>query len=243
MQKPVIGITPRIIKEHQPYPMVSSPRSYVSALAAVGAIPLILPVGLSKDLFESLLDRLDGIVFSGGGDIATERFNGKPHEKVYDVNRERDQLEIDLVEAVLRRRMPFLGICRGLQVINVALGGTLCTHIADQLPDALEHSSPDSRSPDYLAHTIRLEPEGRLAQIIAEREIQVNSLHHQGAWEIGAGLAVRGRATDGLVEALELPDHPFGIAVQWHPEWLSEQSHATKLFAAFVNATIENKER
>ncbi|MBN2501604.1 MAG: gamma-glutamyl-gamma-aminobutyrate hydrolase family protein [Anaerolineales bacterium] len=242
MQKPVIGITPRIIVKEQ-FPMIGSPRSYIRALTAVGALPVVLPVGVSVNVLDELLDQLDGVVFSGGGDIETERFNGLPHEKIYDINPERDQMEIDVTEMVLRRKMPFLGICRGIQLLNVALGGTLYTHILDQLPGALDHSFKDGRAPEEIIHTIRLEPGSCLAQIIGEPEIEVNSLHHQGVWEIGEGLTATGYAPDGLVEAVELPDYPFGIAVQWHPEWLPEQAHATRLFEAFVTAALENRTR
>jgi putative glutamine amidotransferase len=242
MQKPVIGITPRIIVKEQ-FPMIGSPRSYIRALTAVGALPIVLPVEVSVNAMEELLDQLDGVVFSGGGDIETERFNGQPHEKVYDVNPERDQMEIDVAELVLCRKMPFLGICRGIQLLNVTLGGTLYTHILDQLPGALDHSFKDGHSPKEITHTIRLVPDSCLARIVGEPEIEVNSLHHQGVWKVGEGLAVTGRATDGLVEAVELPDYPFGIAVQWHPEWLPEQTHATRLFEAFVTAALENRTR
>jgi putative glutamine amidotransferase len=242
MQKPVIGITPRIITKEQ-FPMIGSPRSYIRALSAVGALPVVLPVAVDSDTMETLLDRVDGVVFSGGGDIETERFNGLPHEKIYDINPERDQMEVDVVEMVLRRKMPFLGICRGIQLLNVALGGTLYTHILDQLPGALDHSFKDGRAPEDLVHTIRLEPASHLAQIIGKPEIEVNSLHHQGVWQVGEGLAVTGCAPDGLVEAVELPGYPFGIAVQWHPEWLPEQTHATRLFAAFIAAAQAYGER
>ena len=242
MQNPVIGITPRIIVDEQ-FPMLSSPRAYIRALTAVGALPVVLPIGISANMLDELLDQLDGVVFSGGGDIETERFNGQQHAKIYDVNPERDQMEVDLTEMVLRREMPFLGICRGIQLLNVALGGTLYTHILDQLDGALDHSFQDDRAPDDLIHTIRLEPGSFLAQIVGETEIEVNSLHHQGVWEVGEGLAVTGYAPDGLVEVVELTDYPFGIAVQWHPEWLPEQAHATHLFEAFVAAALENRTR
>jgi putative glutamine amidotransferase len=178
---------------------------------------------------------MDGILFSGGGDIALDRFPGDPHPRIEGVDPKRDAVEMDLVHAVARDGKPFLGICRGFQVINVAFGGSLYTHLPDQFPGALDHDYPGSLR-ETLVHEVKLEEGTRLSEILGEPILRVNSNHHQGVKEIPAALRIAGHAPDGLVEAFELPDHPFGLAVQWHPEWLTDQTVTRRLFRRFVEA-------
>lgn len=123
-------------------------------------------------------------------------------------------------------------------MVNVALGGTLYTHIADQLPGALHHDHPGNMR-GLLAHEVQLEEGTRIGAVMGEPLLRVNSHHHQGLKDIGAGLRAAGHAPDGLVEAIELPDHPFGIAVQWHPEWLTDQQPTRNLFSRFVEAAAQ----
>ena len=237
MSAPLIGLTTRNLP-HPTYswPMAASPKSYPEALIQAGAVPVLIPLNTPSDLLPDLLARLDGIIFTGGGDIQTERFNGRPHEKVYGVDLKRDAFELALVEQVIALEMPFLGICRGFQVVNVALGGTLYTHISDQLDGALDHSHNPDLPTDHPAHTVTLKPGSRLAEILEAETITVNSLHHQGAERIAPGLEVIGAASDGLAEAVILPEHPFGITVQWHPEWMPGDETQQKLFVAFRQA-------
>jgi putative glutamine amidotransferase len=147
----------------------------------------------------------------------------------------RDSIELKMVQAAASDGKPFLGICRGCQVMNVALGGTLYTHIPDQLPNALDHSYPGNMR-TVLVHEIKIEEGTRMAEIFGEPIIKVNSLHHQGLKDIPASIRIAGHAPDGLVEAIELPEHPFGLAVQWHPEWLTDQETTRDLFRDFVQA-------
>jgi len=142
-------------------------------------------------------------------------------------------LKLKVLQAAASNNKPFLGICRGCQVMNVALGGTLYTHILDQLSGALEHSTENYLQ---LAHEVKIEVGTRIAEIFGEPILKVNSLHHQGLKDIAPSLRVAGHAPDGLVEAVELPNHPFGIAVQWHPEWLTDQESTRNLFRKFVEA-------
>lgn len=241
MTAPLIGLTTRNLP-HPTYdwPMVASPKSYTEALIRAGALPVLIPLNTPPDLLPDLLARLDGIIFTGGGDIQTERFNGRPHQKVYGVDLERDAIELALVEQVIALGMPFLGICRGFQVVNVALGGTLYTHISDQLNGALDHSHNPALPTDHPAHTVALKPGSRLAEIYGAETVTVNTLHHQGAETIAPSLETIGTAPDGLAEAVVLPEHPFGIAVQWHPEWMPEDAVQQKLFAAFHEAAASN---
>jgi putative glutamine amidotransferase len=200
-----------------------------------GGVPVLIPSVLAEDGWDTAYSRLDGILFSGGGDIALENSPGEPHPRIDEVDLLRDSIELRMVRAAASDGKPFLGICRGCQVINVALGGNLYTHIPDQLPKALDHSYPGNMR-TVLVHNVKIEEGTRLAEIFGEPILSVNSLHHQGLKEIAPSLRVAGHAPDGLVEAVELPDHPFGLAVQWHPEWLTDQASTRNLFHQFVRA-------
>ncbi len=217
-----------------PYATVSA--HYIAAVIQAGGTPLLIPNQLSEAGRMEIFDRLDGILFTGGGDVATEIFRGVDHPKVDGVDPERDALELPLARAAAQGGKPFLGICRGLQVINVALGGTLYTHIADQHPGAIKHDWHDGFPRNHLAHPVRLEEGSHMAEVCGEPLLQVNSLHHQGIKDLAPGLKAVGFTPDGLIEAIELPEHRFGLAVQFHPEWLTEHESARRLFKAFVEA-------
>lgn len=237
MPAPVIGLTTRNTKDLKyDHSLVTSPKTYPTAIVKAGGIPLLIPTNLTPDTYAELLNRLDGIIFTGGGDIDISHFQGQPHPKIYGIDAERDQQEISLVRMAAQTGLPMLGICRGFQVINVTLGGTLFTHIMDQLPDALEHSAFPANPPDYPAHEVTLVPGTRLAAILQAEKVWVNSLHHQGAERLAPGLIPAGSAPDGLLEAFELPNHPFAIAVQWHPEWMPDDEKMQLLFKAFIAA-------
>jgi putative glutamine amidotransferase len=236
MPTPIIGLTTYTGENKHGHPIVALMHQYISAVSEAGGVPMLIPSGLSSEACKALFDRVDGILLTGGGDIAIERFGGEPHSRVEGVDQSRDEVEFALVQAAAESGRPFLGICRGFQVVNVALGGTLYTHIQDQLPGAIKHDYDSDSHRQYLAHTIRLEKSSGLAGILGEPGLNVNSLHHQGAKDLAAGLKPVAYAPDGLVEGLELPGHPFGMAVQWHPEWLLDQPETRRLFEAFVEA-------
>jgi len=224
--KPLIGITTKQSVNEENLPTVSLMQSYVNAIMQAGGIPVLIPSMISEDGWDAAYSRLDGILFSGGGDIALDRFAGEPHPRVYEVDPARDSVEINMLQIAASNSKPFLGICRGFQVMNVALGGTLYTHILDQMPGALEHSTEDYLQ---LAHEVKIEEGTRVAEIFGEPILKVNSLHHQGLKDIAPSLRVAAHAPDGLVEAVELPDHPFG-------EWLTDQQPTQNLFRKFVEA-------
>lgn len=236
MANPVIGVTTYHGQTRERLPAVMLLRAYVTALVQAGGIPVLIPGDLAAQHRGTLFARLDGILFSGGGDIAVEHFNGTPHPRVGEVDPQRDALEIELLRAAAQDGKPFLGICRGCQVMNVALGGTLYTHIADQHPQALKHDYYPDVPRNYLAHPLRVEQDSHLAAILGATHLQVNSLHHQGLEKVASDLKPVAYAPDGLVEAVELCDHPFAIGVQWHPEWLTDQPAMWNLFQAFVEA-------
>jgi putative glutamine amidotransferase len=214
----------------------STAEAYVEALVQAGVCPVLIPNQLPEGALDTLLPRLDGVVFTGGGDIKTSYYQEVEHPKVYGVEPDRDRVELELLEKAVNNGMPFLGICRGLQLINVGLGGTLYADIADQVPGADKHDYYPDWEHDYLAHPVEVGLGTRLADIIGDGKVDVNSLHHQSVDKVAADLVVTAKAPDGVVEAVELPDHPFGLAVQWHPEWLTAYGRMRALFAAFADA-------
>jgi putative glutamine amidotransferase len=240
MAYPKIGISTNQGKNKENISTVSLARVYIDALVQAGGVPVLIPSSLKDGTRQSLYNQMDGILFSGGGDIALGRFNGEPDLHVANVDAERDAIEFALLETLSQDDKPFLGICRGFQVINVGLGGTLYTHIEDQMPNALKHDYYPNFPRTFLAHKVKVEGFTRLGNILGQGELFVNSLHHQGAKDIPAQLRPVAFAPDGLVEAVELPNHPFGIGVQWHPEWLTDQAATQRLFQAFVEAAGGN---
>lgn len=233
--KPLIGITTNQSTNSYGQPTILLQQSYVRAVMQAGGVPVLIPSIIANDGWNAVYSRLDGILFSGGGDIALEHFAGESHPRIDDVEPERDAVELQMIQAAASDGKPFLGICRGCQVLNVALGGTLYTHIPDQLHGALDHSYPGNMR-TVLVHEVKIEEGTHVAEIYGEPIIKVNSLHHQGLKDIAPALRIAGHAPDGLVEAVELPDHPFGLAVQWHPEWLTDQEATRNLFKKFVDA-------
>jgi putative glutamine amidotransferase len=233
--KPLIGITTNQSANMYGQPTIMLMQSYVNAVMQAGGVPMLIPSMIAEDGWDAAYSRLDGILFSGGGDVSLEFFQGDPHPRIDGVDSLRDAVELKIVQAAASDGKPFLGICRGCQVVNVALGGTLYTHIPDQLPNALDHDYPGNKR-TVLVHDVKIEEGTHFAGIYGEPIIKVNSLHHQGLKDIAPALRVAGNSPDGLVEAVELPEHPFGLAVQWHPEWLTDQEPTRNLFRKFVEA-------
>lgn len=236
MPQPLIGLTSYHSLTKSGLPALTVVEAYVRAVAGAGGAPVVIPLGLDEKGLDELLARLDGVLFTGGGDIAPERYHSQPHPKVSEVDNDRDRVELYLVRQVAQQGKPFLGICRGIQVINVALGGSLYEDILDQHAGAIKHDYYPGLPRNYLAHTVSIQNGSSLARILGGDEVQVNSLHHQGVREAAPLLRPLAYAPDGILEAFELPDHPFGLAVQWHPEWLQEHEPMRRLFQAFVQA-------
>ena len=239
MTYPVIGVT--TMRRENPAGMAhtSLAEAYVKALIHAGGCPLLIPSNLDEPAADELLSRLDGVLFSGGGDIDTQFFSAKNHPTVKGVDIERDRVEMYLLEKLVAEGKPFLGICRGLQLVNVGMDGSLYTDIADQVPGAVKHDYYPEWERDHLAHSVEIIPGTQLAGIMGTSVVEVNSLHHQGVHQLAEDLLASAYSPDGLVEAVELPGHPFGLAVQWHPEWLTAHAPMRALFRAFVDAADE----
>jgi putative glutamine amidotransferase len=237
MPRPVIGITSsRITVRHGTIASIGAYESYLQAVQNAGGLPLIIPITLPDDALEASFDRLDGILFPGGGDVNPSLFNGNGHSEVYGIEDDRDRTEIYLCRRAAQEGKPFFGICRGIQVANVALGGSLYTHIADQHPGAIKHDWYPDIPRETLAHEVRVQSGSLVEKVTASTLLKTNSLHHQGVLNIGAGLKPTAWAPDGLVEAVELPAHPFFLGVQWHPENLQAHAEMKALFQAFIAA-------
>lgn len=233
--QPVIGITTLEGKNPDDLPTVMLIQAYIYAIMQAGGVPVLIPSMLAEQGWDVLYKRLDGVLFSGGGDIAPEHFNGETHPRIADIEPLRDSIELSLLRAVVDDGKPFLGICRGIQTVNVGLGGTLYEHLGEQFRGNIDHTYPSTMR-TTLVHEVKIEEGTRIAEVVGEPILNVNSLHHQGLKDIAPALRVTGYAPDGLVEAVELPEHPFGLAVQWHPEWMTDQLSTRKLFKAFVKA-------
>lgn len=237
MSKPIIGITTFRMKQGNHVPRAVVNEAYITAIQMAGGIPLLIPVGIKTEQFDDLISGLDGVLLTGGEDLNPVRYGAPMHPEVTALDLERDDLEIALVEWLIQNEKPFLGICRGIEVINVALGGTLYTHISEQLPNALHHPCYGDLPRNLLSHSVHVQQGSRLGGLIGEGDVWVNSLHHQGIRDLGTGLTPVAHASDGLVEGVEYPNHPFALAVQWHPEELVAHENMLNLFKAFVKVS------
>jgi putative glutamine amidotransferase len=207
--------------------------SYVDAVRRAGGIPILLPPG--EPFQAELLERLDGLILSGGGDIDPAYYGGRPHPTMFSIDAERDGSELALVRQLVERGTPALCICRGAQVANVALGGTLVEHLPDEVGDEVIHRSPPD-SPAAL-HSVSVQPDSRLAAVMGQHEVRPVSWHHQAAREVAPELRVVAQAADGTIEALEMPNHPWLIALQWHPEITAgDDPSQQRIFEALVAA-------
>jgi putative glutamine amidotransferase len=231
MRKPLIGIGSDIDHSDagsRERAFVYMP--YVEALRRAGAIPLLLPP--QPEDVEQIVEELDGVLLTGGDDCDPAVYGEQPLDSVHPMDRRRQENDLALSRAARNRGIPTLGICLGSQVMNVAAGGTLVQDIDSQCSTTIQHANPaDHRG----KHEVRVAPGSRLASILGDSVLDVNSSHHQSVRRPGEGLRVNASAPDAVIEGVEDPSHPFFVGVQWHPEDMREQSAAT-LFSAFVEA-------
>ena len=215
--QPIIGITADMDEKR-----FFLNRAYAAAIELCGAVPLVLSAGRH---IHSALDFVGGLLLSGGGDIDARFFDQETHEKAADIYPERDKAEIQLARLAFMRDIPIFGICRGMQILNIALGGDLIQHI-----DGHKQNEPRNEA----THAIRLS--GKLEELTGRSEIMVNTIHHQVVGKVATGLEVNAMSEDGYAEALWAKGKAFVLAVQWHPEELIHQPEHLKLFEEFVRA-------
>lgn len=232
---PLIGVTTSITIDKTPErAYVNS--AYLSAVQQAGGVPVVLPPQLSAASLARLARGLDGVLLTGGGDIDPAVFGEAPHPTVYEVASSRDTLETAVVGIALERRLPILAICRGIQLLNVALGGTLFQDVGTDPGTELRHGQQEPR--DQPTHKVRVAAGSLLAETLGADELEVNSMHHQSVKALGKGLTAVAWAPDEIIEGIELDDRSrFVVGVQWHPEELVRHSEAARrLFAALVRS-------
>lgn len=230
---PLIGITSYNQKESGHY---CSPAGYAKAIRRTGGVPILLPPGETH--LAALMDVVDGLVFTGGGDLHPVTYNGAPHPKIYGVDPERDTFELALAKLALAGSKPVLGICRGLEVLMVASGGDLVQHVPDQFGETISHRLELLKPSE---HKVQVLPNTQLAAIIGTKELTVVSWHHQAVRTVPPDWRVVAKAPDGVIEALEHNNHPWGLALQWHPELSPADPLHLCIFHAFVAAAIAHK--
>jgi putative glutamine amidotransferase len=236
MKRPLIGVTTHPTSAGAgPEDQLPAQAAYVRAVAEAGGVPVFIPLTLMEYDLAALFDRLDGLLLTGGGDVDPALYGALPTTDLRSVDPGRDRTELALARWAATRGKPVLGICRGLQVLNVACGGTLIQDIGQELTGALDHDVPD-RPPSALAHPVRLESGSLLARLLPHAPLETNSSHHQAIKALGRGLSVAAWARDGIIEAVEVSNHPWALAVQWHPERLLERDESRTLFTAFIQA-------
>ena len=231
MGKPVIGITTYLTPAAWGAWELDAalvPASYVRAVVSAGGVPLLVPPGGAA--YDETLDALDGLIFSGGSDLDPELYGEQAHPETDGWIRERDDFELGLMQEALARDLPLLAICRGSQVLNVALGGDLEQHVPDRVQTNVHKETPGV----FADHEVAVVPGPRLSSILGDRT-DVKSHHHQAYGELGAGLREAARAPDGTVEALEDPTRRFTLGVLWHPE----EGEDLALFEALVREAGE----
>ncbi|HEY8424904.1 MAG TPA: gamma-glutamyl-gamma-aminobutyrate hydrolase family protein [Limnochordales bacterium] len=233
-QRPLIGIVSGQERDGEAA-RLALPRAYVSAVEKAGGAPLVIPLVEDSRLAESYLDVLDGLLLAGGGDVDPAHFGEDPSPHLGSVDPERDAVELALARRALELDLPILGICRGMQVLNVAAGGSLYQDIGTQVPHAIQHRQSAPRW--YPLHEVRLEPESLVGRIFQVESVRVNSFHHQAVRTVAPSFRVAAKSRDAVIEAVESRAHAFAVGVQWHPECMVERYPVQRLlFAAFVKA-------
>jgi putative glutamine amidotransferase len=239
--KPLIGITTARIKN--PSTGWEYNRAYVAIIQSVadaGGLPILIPVSVDDDVLRELYSRVDGVLLPGGGDVDPVYYHADKHPKTGEADDSRDHAEITVAQWAVADDLPVFGICRGHQVLNVALGGTLVQDIPAQIGTDVTHDFPEDRPRGAAAHPVQIDPSSRLASILGTTSPTVNSLHHQSVETAAPGTCVTAYSPDGVVEALEMPDKNFVLSVQWHPEDMySDSDEMKRLFRAFVEAARE----
>ncbi|MBV8694501.1 MAG: gamma-glutamyl-gamma-aminobutyrate hydrolase family protein [Chloroflexi bacterium] len=237
MIPPLIGIPCRSWQHPKNSRLIyGSYQTCVHALEDAGGIPVLIPLLSDLSGLTSLLARLDGLLLSGGSDIQPRLYSEDPHPMLGPVDPRLDEFELALVQWAIEKGLPTLGICRGMQILNVALGGSLYQDLTTMYPGSLRHANWDLPR-NQIVHRVSVKAGSRMEEILGVRELNANSLHHQGVKVLGRGVCITGYAEDGVAELMEIPEQRFMMAVACHPEYLYQDEPVwARLFAAFVGA-------
>jgi putative glutamine amidotransferase len=233
--KPLIGLTPLVDIERESYWMLPG---YMELLEEAGAVPVMLPITDEPASIRRIAEKMDGILITGGHDVALWVYGALPEADNVKPCPERDRMELILIREALKADKPIFGICRGLQILNTALGGTLWQDLPTQHPSSIKHVQEEDY--DTPSHAVSL-PEGSfLKDLLGQNEIRVNSFHHQAIKDLAPALKASAYSPDGLIEAVEMPGKRFVKAVQWHPEFaFRKDMNCRKIAAQFVKACCE----
>ena len=242
-RKPVIGITPSPTTRdlpHGTFHQYGIADTYTTAVEAAGGVPIVIPPQAGNAT--QIASLVDGLIFSGGGDIDPAAYGDTDvHPKTYGIHPGRDALEIALLREAIDRGIPAFCICRGIQVLNVVMGGTLYQDVEEQYGDAVQHRQQTDETPkEDPSHAVTATPGSLLAEVYGSTTIAVNSFHHQGIKDVGNGLIAVATSADGLVEGVELPNHAWLLGVQWHPEMMyAAHVEHLKPFDGLVEAALK----
>lgn len=237
MKKPVIGISGSLIIDDAGsfagYKRSYVNNDYILSVIRNGGIPFIIPFNENEEVIKAQMEMIDGLLLSGGQDVAPKNYGEEPTPKLGDIFPERDDFEYGLLKSALEAKKPVLGICRGSQIINTYFNGSLYQDLSYIGKDVLKHNQVNS--PSMVTHSVTIDKSSKLFDIFGEEKIMVNSFHHQAVKKVGEGLVKTAKAPDGIVEAIEKTDYPFLVAVQWHPEMLQNSvDMMNKLFLRFI---------
>ena len=233
----LIGVVPSWVEEKK----ITVNQDYVESVLRAGGTPVLFPVTDDREQISALLARVDGLLLTGGQDVNPAEYGEQRMPCCGDFSACRDAMEIPLCREALTRRMPVLAICRGMQLLSCVLGGTLYQDLDTQFGKALRHPCFDAPAMDP-AHEVQVLPDTLLASVVGAGALGVNSRHHQGIKTLGPGVVMSAQAPDGLIEAIEYPENPFVLGVQWHPEAMAAHHPVQQhLFNAFVRACENGK--
>jgi len=236
MRRPLIGITcgPHHDDGVLFYGILPA---YIKSITMAGGLPVLITPNTDEQVLRETYERMDGVLLAGGGDIDASYYGMENTELVGNIDRDRDFTEINVARWAADDNKPLFGICRGIQAINVALGGTLYQDVPTEYPgyNGIDHDTWGKAPRSHLSHGVSVKPETHLATVIGETAPEVNSMHHQAVRDVAPGLIISAHSPDGLIEGVELPGARFYVGVQWHPEELTDYSEPMRrLFAAFV---------
>ena len=237
---PIIVIPAQLtLGQEEDGPASACRQAYIDSIYKAGGTPILVPLGLSETNWQQSYDLADGILLSGGSDLDPALYNESPHPKLGKIIPERDKIESWFVKKAFEDNKPTLGICRGIQIMNAALGGTLYQDLPDQFSSEISHSSKGDDRWEHLSHNLEIDPSSKLASILPQPSTcAINSLHHQAIKDLAPGLKASAKSPDGLIEAAEGINKKFFVGIQCHPEalWQNVDHSWIKLFESFIAA-------